>query len=134
MKAYWPDGTSLGIVTLNEVPVTPVARTLKVFMPSGGMPALSSMVTGPLASIHFSSKGWPVITSKLVLVILGLAEAMVARAAATMAEVNFILATGWRDGAERRLRSAKKLYRLLAENVDTTGGGNRVKVKAARSI
>lgn len=94
VKAYWPEGTSLGMVTVYEVPETPVARTEKLFMPLGGVPVLSSRVTGPLASVHFSSKGFPATTSKLLLVNLGWAEATVARAA-TMTEVNFILATGW---------------------------------------
>lgn len=70
-----------------------LARVEKLFMPLGGVPVLSSMVTGPLASVHFSSKDWPATTLKLLLVNLGLAEATVARAA-TMTEVNFILATG----------------------------------------
>lgn len=94
VKAYWPEGTSLGTVTVNEVPETPEARTEKLFMPLGGVPVLSSRVTGPLASVHFSSKDLPATTSKLLLVNLGLAEATVARAA-TMTEVNFILAREW---------------------------------------
>ena len=95
MKAYWPEGTSLGTVTVNEVPETSLARTEKVFIPLGGVPALSSRVTGPLASVHFSSKDWPATTSKLLLVNLGLAEATAARAATKTEVVNFILAMGW---------------------------------------
>lgn len=58
VKAYWPVGMLLS-TTVSEVEVRPVPRVWKVFRELGGVPLLSSIVTGPLAPDHFSSKGWP---------------------------------------------------------------------------